>query len=176
MNGGQMILGGLLMLVVAFMLRRSFTQSKASSRRDPLREAREEIRAAETSYASAINKQEIKLHDYSREVEGRIESRITLLNRLLIEADHKIAQLEAFAEKSSSWEPRQDIPFSADNAEAQVAAEESEKSSRDGQQKIHRLADGGMSVEQIAAETSEPVSHIRLILKMRSRTSGADAA
>ena len=85
MDGSQMVLLGLLLLVTAFVLRRSFSGIKKSQQRDPLKEARQEIRAAETGHAAKINRMELKLHDYDREIDGRTQTQIALLDQLVIE-------------------------------------------------------------------------------------------
>ena len=152
LSGGQMILGGLLMLVVAFVLRRSFSQSKVSRTRDPLREARQEIHQAESSYAGAINKMELRLHEYAREVEARIDTKITVLDRLIIEAEQKIQRLEELAHRTAP-------------ADATAPAEPPRMIS-DGQRVVYQLADMGLSATEIAERISEPASHVRLILKL----------
>jgi len=98
-SSGEMILGGLMLLVMAFLLRRSFTQSKASRNRDPQKEAHTEIHAAESSYAAAINKMELRVNDYAREVEGRIGTKIAVLDRLLVEAEASIKRLEELSQQ-----------------------------------------------------------------------------
>lgn len=162
LSGGQMILGGLLMLVVAFVLRRSFSQSKVSRTRDPLREARQEIHQAESSYAGAINKMELRLHEYAREVEARIDTKITVLDRLIVAAEQKIQRLEELSQPAAP-------------AEAAEAAEPPRLIS-DGQRVIYQLADLGLSAAEIAERISEPASHVRLILKMRPDANHRDAA
>lgn len=103
-SSGEMILGGLMLLVVAFMLRRSFTQSKASRDRDPQKEAHADIHAAESSYAAAINKMELRVNDYAREVEGRIGTKIAVLDRLLAEAETSIKRLEELSQQRPAGE------------------------------------------------------------------------
>lgn len=168
-SGAQMILGGLLMLTMAFVLRRTFSQSHASRQRDPTREVRNEIRQAESSYAALIRQMEVKFHDYSREVEGRIETQIALLNRLLIEADQKIARLEALQRPLST-----DASLDADTVNQ--PRDLSTVESRDEQAVIYQLADQGLSIDEIAAKTAEPASHVKLILKMRPPKPGPHAA
>ncbi len=166
MSDGQLILSGLLLLVVAFVLRRSFSQSKASRKRDPLQEAQAEIHAAENGVASTINNMELRLHDYAREVEGRIETKLVLLDRLLSEFDEKLARAEAVLPQPAPPDPPQQP--SPPEAGSLDTCEE--------QLKIYRLADEGMSIEEIAARTRQPASHVRLVLKMRSDPGGRDAA
>jgi len=150
LSSSQMILGGLMLIVVAFLLRRSFTKSKTSRQRDPMSEARREIHVAESSYAAKINQMEVRLHDYAREVEGRIGTKIALLNRLLAEADEKLQRLEELGEKSGQTE----------TSSSSGAVPESHRV-------IYDLADAGLDIEQIASQVGETAQQIRLILKTR---------
>ncbi len=161
----QMILCGLMLLVVAFVLRRSFSKSKASRRRDPQREARAEIHKAEASYAAVINKMELRLHDYARDIEGRIETKLAVLDRLLMEADQKIDQLNALAKSPDTLIQPQP-----------ALTEASRLDSQDELLKIYRLADKGLSLDEISELTQQPASHVRLILKTRRDSLGRDAA
>ncbi len=156
LSPGQMIVGGLLLLVVAYVLRRSFSQSKTSRARDPLQEAHAEIRTAEAGYAATISKMEVKLNDYAREVEGRIDTKIVVLDRLIVEAKAVIERLEQLSGHSTA--PVDDCNG---NGGGEAAA------SHDGQRVVYDLADNGMSEDDIAEQIGEPVSHVRLILKMR---------
>ena len=73
-SGPQLILLGLAILVIGFLLWRSFTLGKKSRERDPAAEVRAEMRAAEWSAESEVRKLEIRLHNYGREVEGRVQT------------------------------------------------------------------------------------------------------
>jgi len=63
-------------------------------------EVRREMLASEQTVTGRMEKLEVRLHDYGREVEGRIETRIAVLNQLLIEADREIKRLRLLLSES----------------------------------------------------------------------------
>ncbi len=92
-SGLQCILLGLSILVAAFVLRRAIVLSRRSRNRDVQAEVRHEMRAAEQTGSSIIRELELRLHDYGREIEGRMQTRITILDQLVVDADHEIGRL-----------------------------------------------------------------------------------
>lgn len=96
----QIILIGLSFLVAAFLLRRNVTLSGKSRRRDVVEEVREDFRQREQTTVAHIHQMETHLHDYGREVEGRIHTTLTVLDQLVLEADQEIARLETLLEET----------------------------------------------------------------------------
>ena len=47
-----------------------------------------------------LNELEVRLHDYDREITGRVETTLALLDRLIEEADHEIVRLETLLEQT----------------------------------------------------------------------------
>lgn len=102
----QLVLLGLSLLTVGFVLWRGFTRGRRSRGRDLTAEVRKEMLDSEQTISGRMEKLEVRLHDYRREVEGQIETRIALLNQLLIEADSEIKRLrELIAESSRTTSP-----------------------------------------------------------------------
>jgi len=109
----QLILLGLSLLTVGFVLWRGFARGRRSRGRDLTAEVRKEMLDSEQTVSGRMEKLEVRLHDYHREVEGRIETRVALLNQLLIDADREIERLrELIAESSRTKSPlsEEDLP------------------------------------------------------------------
>ena len=96
----QLVLLGLSLLTVGFVLWRGFARGRRSRGRDLTAEVRREMLASEQTVTGRMEKLEVRLHDYGREVEGRIETRIAVLNQLLIEADREIKRLRSLLSES----------------------------------------------------------------------------
>ncbi|MEX0716996.1 MAG: hypothetical protein WD066_10425 [Planctomycetaceae bacterium] len=94
-------LGGLL-LVTAWLLHRGARRRGESVRRDLPAEVRAELRANERSDTGRLRQLEIRLHEYGREVEARMETRLAVLDRLLREADREIVRLTGLLERRQS--------------------------------------------------------------------------
>ncbi|MCA9015536.1 MAG: hypothetical protein KDA77_09430 [Planctomycetaceae bacterium] len=112
------IITGVLILLVAWSLRRSFREQSRISSRDPLEEAQKEIATREQSQLNRLDQLEVKLYEYGREVEARSDDRLLMLDELLREADREINRLRqqlALAQQNmgtpsaSSEEPGPDI-------------------------------------------------------------------
>ena len=93
----QIILLGLSLLAIAFVLRRTARSRRRSQQHDPLQELQQEIRTAETSTLAHLHGLESRLHDYEREVNGKIQTQITVLNQLVREADSRIVSLQKYS-------------------------------------------------------------------------------
>ncbi|QGQ22850.1 hypothetical protein F1728_09235 [Gimesia benthica] len=93
LNNTNTILTGVLILVIAWSLRRNFRAQHKSKNRDPLEEARSELTSMEQNQMNRLNQLEVKLYDYGREVEARSEDRLRVLDELLQEADQEINRL-----------------------------------------------------------------------------------
>jgi len=89
-----LILVGGMMCLIGFMLWRSSVIRYRISKQDPLRDMQREMDTKERSPESLIHNMETRLFDYGREVEGRIETTLSVLDRLIIDADQEIGRLE----------------------------------------------------------------------------------
>ena len=89
----QLIILGLLILTAGFMLRRSVVLGRRSRNRDVAAEVRHEMHQAEQSVASRMQGLEVRLYDFEREVEAKMESRFAQLDQLIVEADGVIDRL-----------------------------------------------------------------------------------
>ena len=87
------LIGGI-MLLAGFLLMRSSAIRHRISKQDPLRDMHKELEARSNAPESLIHEMEVRLFDYGREVEGRIETTLSVLDRLIIDADQEIGRLE----------------------------------------------------------------------------------
>ena len=77
---------------------------------DPLREVQQSHVARAASPQGLLQKMELRIHEYGREVEARIENRLTALDRLIVEADQEISRLEALlVETRMEWPPERPL-------------------------------------------------------------------
>ncbi len=93
---------GLILLATGFMLWRSSSTRQRIARQDPLRELQQERREREQSPESLIHEMEVRLLDFGREVEGRVETTLTVLDRLIIDAEQEIHRLEDLLKTSQA--------------------------------------------------------------------------
>ncbi|HBN78201.1 MAG TPA: hypothetical protein DD473_20800 [Planctomycetaceae bacterium] len=84
---------GILLTSGMLMWRGSASQNRIS-RRDPLRENEREQQKKSKSPEGLLHEMEVRLFDYGREVEGRVETTLNVLDRLIIDAESEIDRLE----------------------------------------------------------------------------------
>lgn len=192
LSGSQLIIVGALLVGVAFILRRSAGGRKPTRVRDPLREVHEEFLHAESSYASQLNQMEVRLHDFAREVEGRIQMRLAVLDQLVVDADREIERLEFVLAQSrgvaTSFTPPRlvgpdiTIPQSMTGTEATAGKLVIGSSSlplttpqlastadglSDPRSRIYALSDAGFGPQEISEIVGQSASRVVLLLKLR---------
>lgn len=94
-NLHYILLGGG-MLCLAFVLRRTFQRANGRSKRDRERDITERAAqsvAAQVKVKDRLRDLELRLYDFGREVEGRMETRLAVLDELISEADREIGEL-----------------------------------------------------------------------------------
>jgi TolA-binding protein len=186
----QLVLVGLMILVGAFVLRRSTVLSQRSKARDVAGEARREMRHAEQTVSSRIRKLEVRLYDYGREVEGRLHTKIVQLDRLIVDADREIDRLQQLVDESRQGTPSTGmkagpdiigpaaVPHPSISSGALPACNSSEPS-RLGFPKrrmIVRLSQAGYSADEIARILERSRHEVREVLEEENRSGRADAA
>jgi len=173
LGGTQMIVIGLMFLVIAFVMRRGIKLGRRSRDRDVLAEVRNEMRKAEQDEMSQVRKTEMRLHEFSREIEGRIESKLAILDQLVVDADREIEQLNdlivkgAASQSSNSDQRRPDIVVPHTARPAATA---------DERRMIRNLANAGFSAAEIAHCCNRPVSQIATILGSEDDRGRTEAA
>ncbi|GAB4157078.1 MAG: hypothetical protein Tsb009_34100 [Planctomycetaceae bacterium] len=93
--GFQSMLLGVAILFVALLMRRSAVRRSRKSRMsDPVQEVRLAFAKAEKEGRSELEKLEMRLYEFSREMEAGMETRLARLDQLVQQADKEIARLE----------------------------------------------------------------------------------
>ncbi|MEO1999726.1 MAG: hypothetical protein ABGZ17_31165, partial [Planctomycetaceae bacterium] len=85
-------------VIAALLLKRAMGKSQRSRRADPQKQVRAQMQAAETSVGGIVRNMEVELHNYQREVEGRIETKLAVLAELMDVADQEIDHLSHLLE------------------------------------------------------------------------------
>ncbi len=85
---------GCLILSVGFLMLRTHALRSRSLQRNPLKESQQEIVQRMNSPVGKIHQLEARLHDYGREVEGRVETTMLVLDQLILDAQKESDRLE----------------------------------------------------------------------------------
>ncbi len=94
-NDNQSVIAlGLTIAALVFILRRTVLRPRFAERRRPFTEIVERDDSLELSGAAVVEKLEVRLYDFAREVEGRMQTKIAVLDRLIVDADREIIRLE----------------------------------------------------------------------------------
>lgn len=98
--GAMLVLGG-------YLLRRNARAVHRSSRRDVHSEAREQLQRAATAVDSHVERQEVRLHEFERQIDARTATRIAQLETLIVEARQAAARLETLLARANG--EKQDV-------------------------------------------------------------------
>lgn len=160
------LLVGLLVVLVVLprmMRRKSADSSPALSRPSP------DVRSQEQMEDLVV-----KLHDIGRELMGKLDTKIRILNRLIEEADEKISKLgalgvvEGFPETKSR--PAPEMKTAADafaDMSAPPQADSGNIKEKGRYTAVYTLADAGRSIVEIARQTGMQPGEIELVLELR---------
>jgi hypothetical protein len=199
-TAGTIAVLGMLALVVAWLLFRSHRYFSRVQRRTvtpfvpPSPEPAE--RGHHLEAPEGMVRWEIEMHDLARELSGKLDSKMGVLEHLIGEADRAAARLERAleasrsgqqkstpAERSQSANPAQPLndPVHASQADALKAIDgkppsrdRSDRetarlpSARQRQQEIYTLADYGYDAVEIARRVGSPVGEVELVLGLRT--------
>lgn len=150
-SGLQLILLGLSMLSAAFVLRRVIVLRRAAQRREPLNEVRADMRAAEQAEGGRLRELELRLYQYGRETEGRLETRMAVLDELISAADQEIVRLSDTLEHSRQWSADNGLKLAPDASHAAETLSPRER------QMIHHLRAAGYRAEEVAQLIGRPL-------------------
>jgi len=106
---------------------------------------------------------EVQMHETARELSSRLDSKMSVLQRLTAEADRAAARLEA-ALGQAPHAPDTAEPTPNDQAEPPETASTNQR-----REEIYTLADYGLPAAEIARRTGAPVGEIELILGLRGQ-------
>jgi hypothetical protein len=132
-----------------------------------------EKEVAHSAPAARVAQLEVRLHDFAREVEARLETRAAQLDRLVAAADHEIIRLqELLSDVPRAGDPRRpDIVVGASKSSNQIG------DSADGRQPPNaeispaeaemagHLRDAGFSVSEIAHMVGRPAEVVESALR-----------
>ncbi len=138
----MILLGGAL-LVGMFLFRRTARRLSASRARDPLTEMKRDMVKAEQKQRGSIQELEVRIHNFSRDVEGKIQTRLALLEQQTKQADVTIAQLVSIQKSLKNGEP-------VDERQLKSA------SILPADQYANHLSDAGYSSDEVALMIGKP--------------------
>ena len=132
MEPWQFVLLGVSAAVMGYSLLQGSRRRGRLARQDSLADALSEIQSVEASARGIVQQLEVRAYDYSREVEARIDNRLSVLDQLIEDADREIDRLQAILSESRQTMPEQ-RPLSADE-----------------QQRCFSLKEAGFTPDEIA--------------------------
>jgi len=113
-----MIVIGIAVVAFVFLMRRTFLRQRGLTARDKSPGVKAGTESAQTSAATAVEKLEVRLFDFAREVEGRIQTRITVLDRLIVDADREILRLQDLLASTKGVGRSESHPFEPADVES----------------------------------------------------------
>ena len=93
-TGQSLIVFGLAVVAFIFLMRRTFLRPRGLPGRQPSPTDKTGLESTPLSAETVVEKLEVRLFDFAREVEGRMQSRIAVLDRLIVDADREILRLQ----------------------------------------------------------------------------------
>jgi hypothetical protein len=93
-TGQSLIVFGLTVVAFIFLMRRTFLRPRGLTGCDRSPTDKADVESAQLSAETVVEKLEVRLFDFAREVEGRMHSRIAVLDRLIVDADSEILRLQ----------------------------------------------------------------------------------
>lgn len=184
----QLILLGLSMVVIAFLLRRTATLNARSRSRSAQPSPSRKTHETEKTGISRLEEMEVRLFDYEREVEGRVQTTLTLLDQLVEDADRESAKLQELleeVEQTYKQNRARRVPDLIQHDDDSHSPERTSRSERfafptddvalEKRRMIVYLADAGFEVSAIAHSVDCSVDDVQRILKHR-RSNRNDAA
>ena len=163
--GIQWLVPALAVLAVILLMRRKNGRGRASAGGSAAGSLHTQQNAI-----SQVQKMEVRLYDFGREVEGRIQRNLATLDQLIAESDREIVrlqdELETWRRRGSTAGPRQALP--AGTGQEPLNAEQ--------RQMIRLLTDAGYTVDEVAQLVERHPHDVRAVLYDEADQSGAAAA
>lgn len=154
----QMVLLAISIAAITIMLGSTGWRVRRSRRRVAARQSNS-LNDLETGRSATRDLENVmvELNQLSREVHGRLDVKIAKLERLLRDADARIARLESTPGESESRN-RLDVVLD-DTSEAPMSKPE--------HQRIYQMADKGLTAAEIAKKSGRLTGEVELILSLR---------
>ncbi|HVV98840.1 MAG TPA: hypothetical protein VHB77_00795 [Planctomycetaceae bacterium] len=175
MSSIQFVLLGIAVLITGLVVSRSMRRAKALANRNPADEARRDFVRAEQGQSATINRLELRLYDFAREMEGRLETRMALLDQLIAEADREIARMQELLTNTGGG---------PNNANSQVLrfitpgeasrSADTDVPTADVARMLDHLRRAGLDAQQIAVCLGQPIARIRRWLENCPEGGGGD--
>jgi len=101
-TGQSLIVFGLAVVAFIFLMRRTFLRPRGLTGLEESPTDKTDVDSAQLSAETVVEKLEVRLFDFACEVEGRMQSRIAVLDRLIVDADREILRLQDLLAASKS--------------------------------------------------------------------------
>jgi len=173
---GTDTLPGILMaagvLIVMFILMGRLRKGHRASAPNPAsaREQIAEIRARAGDRTS-IDAFKVDAQDFTRQMAAILDTKAERLERLIVDADDRLARLERAEGTEPDRRPATPSPTPPSTAPTRPRVEvtgSAEQSLDPVHERIYRMADDGLDAVQIAQKTGQPTGQVELILALRS--------
>lgn len=163
LSGSQVVILGILVAAVVLILRRTVARGTAMAHRQRSKLMADEAPTPLSDLAAQIDRFEVRLLDYSREIDSRIDSRMAVLQEMLATTDREIVRLQRLLNETAGGTPVSAAPAARPTL-AELPAT------------VQALASCGFSPEQIAQATGYPIGEVALLLRLRGTPPKSDAA
>ena len=148
----------LICAAVALSLRRA---SRRRRRFDPITDATKELQSRKESARAELDQHEVRMHDTARDAQAVLQTKVAVLDQMVVEADREIARLEQLLEEIRDIPgPRLASIDDDQNAERETPFLPEGESA----QFVRLLHQSGFSAEEIAESMNAPLDIIRDIL------------
>ncbi|GEM_PF-2474841 len=155
-----LVWAGVGLLILSFILPRMMLK-----RRPQAGAATHITREREQEVKRTLDDVFLQLQEFSREAMGKLDTRIRMLNQLIVDADERIRKLQAMP-------PLPSAPLAA--APAPPSPPPPPAPSRNPiHERIWRLLDGGATIGDVSREVGMPKGEVELIAGLRSLPTGS---
>lgn len=150
-------------------------------RRDPLDSATPQHRLAQQrNVERQMESLLVEMAEMARQITGQLDTRAKKLELLIEEADRRLNDLRGEMPQTAAEYARRAVArmegLPGDDAAGDERVAPLEPEGDDRHAAVYRLADEGHDVGEIARRLARPRGEIELILALRRRTRGSDAA
>lgn len=165
----------LMLLIRGRGMQRQAAQIKSESETRARFTARASDLAAASDVTAEILRSQVEFHEFARELQARLDNKVSALQALILEADRRIGHLERLRSDAGYGEGGLGSPTrphylpleGAENPELSPAVTSRYVA-------IYALADAGHGPASIAARLGEPIGEVEMVLTLRKRVPSAN--
>ena len=156
-------------VLVLFVLAFGFTMRRTAHRRwrgrkfDPIDKATKTLATRMASSDAQLAQHEVKLHDITRVAQARLQTKLAVMDEMVLQADREIVRLESLLDEIRDV-PTPRLNEFGDATPARDGSESFDNSPVEPDQFIRLLRQSGYNPQEIANATKRPVADIRRIL------------